>query len=142
MVDDDHEDIMLIRDALREVAPNIKFKSLNDGQELLEFLLNIIENGDHSVNTCPELILLDLNMPKKSGFEALEEIRSNPDLKGIPVIILSTSEIEQDIKRSFEAGANSFLSKPKDYDELLSQMKRTMEYWFGVSRLPSFNPAG
>jgi CheY-like chemotaxis protein len=141
MVDDDPEDIFLTRDALKEVAPQIEFKSLNDGQELMDYLSHTVKTVKNGKTSLPELILLDLNMPRKGGFEALDEIRSNPCLKRIPVVILSTSTTETDINRSFDAGANSFLSKPQTYNELLAVMHLTVDYWFGISRLPSNCPA-
>lgn len=135
MVDDDSEDVLLIGEAVREVAPKIDFKSLEDGKELMDYLYLTI--GSNGRNPCPELIFLDLNMPKKSGFEALAEMKSNAHLKRIPVIILSTSTVERDINRSFDMGANSFPSKPHSYNELLTLVSLTVDYWFGVSRLPS-----
>jgi CheY-like chemotaxis protein len=140
MVDDDPEDILLTRDALREVAPRLKFKSVNDGQELTDYLARAINSGRDASQPFPELVFLDLNMPRKSGFEVLGEMRSHPVLKRIPVVIWSTSTLEGDVNRSFDMGANSFISKPQSYDELLTVMSRAVEYWFGVSRLPSILP--
>lgn len=136
MVDDDLEDILLTREALEEVAPEIKFRSLNDGQEMMDYLFRVVKTGGYADEACPELILLDLNMPRKNGFEVLIEMRNHADLRRIPVIVLSTSTIKQDINRSFDLGANSFLSKPQTYEELLTVMSRAVEYWFGISRLP------
>jgi CheY-like chemotaxis protein len=139
MVDDDPEDILLTRDALKEVAPRIKFKSVNDGEELTDYLARAISAVKDASKPFPELVLLDLNMPRKSGFEVLDEMRSHPVLKRIPVVILSTSTLEGDINRSFDMGANSFISKPQSYEELLKVMSLAVEYWFGVSRLPSIS---
>jgi CheY-like chemotaxis protein len=136
MVDDDPEDILLTRDALEEIAPRIDLQSLNDGQELMDYLNKTVGTSAGAAQPCPELILLDLNMPRKSGFEVLGEMRGNPQLKRIPVVILSTSTEERDINRSFDMGANSFLSKPQTYDELLTVLGRTVEYWFEISHLP------
>jgi CheY-like chemotaxis protein len=137
MVDDDLEDIMLIRDAIKEVAPNIGFRSVNDGHELLEYLSLATGISNNAKNPCPEIILLDLNMPGKSGFEVLDEMKSDISLKGIPIVILSTSTARQDIDRSYKLGANTFIPKPQTYEELLTVMSQAMNYWFGISRLPS-----
>lgn len=140
MVDDDPEDILLTREALKEVAPRVGFESLNDGHQLLKYLGGIIFTGNSKSKACPGLIFLDLNMPGKNGFEVLDEMRHNPGLRRIPVVILSTSVMEKDINRSFDMGANSFIPKPQTYAELLTVMSRAMEYWFGVSRLPAVIP--
>ncbi len=137
MVDDDPDDILLMRDAIKEVAPSVKFKAVHDGQEMMDYL-SVAAGAAQDVRTpCPELILLDLRMPKKSGFEVLDEVKRDSVLRGIPVVILSTSTAEQDIDRSYSMGANTFIPKPQTYDELLTVMSQTMNYWFGISRLPS-----
>ncbi len=137
MVDDDPEDILLIREAIKEIAPNIKFRSVNNGQELMEYLSLATGSAKNAKNPCPEIILLDLNMPKKNGFEALDEVKSDLALKDIPVVVLSTSTSRDDVNRSYKLGANTFIQKPQTYDELLTVMSQAMNYWFGISRLPS-----
>jgi CheY-like chemotaxis protein len=137
VVDDDSEDILLTMEALKEVAPRVRFKSVKDGDELIDYLAVAMSAGKGSSKPFPELIFLDLNMPGKSGFEVLDAIRGDPVLKRIPIVILSTSTMEVDINRSFDMGANSFISKPQTYDELLTVMSRAVEYWFGVNSLPS-----
>ncbi len=137
MADDDPEDILLIRDAIKEVAPTITFKSVTDGQGLMDYLSFAVDRTGSAKNPCPELIFLDLNMPKKSGFEVLNEIKNNPGLRGIPVVIFSTSSSEQDIDLSYQMGANTFIPKPQTYEELLTVMSQALNYWFGISRLPS-----
>ncbi len=140
MVDDDYDDILLTREALGEVAPNIKFESVNDGQELIDHLSCALKTGDVAKDIFPELVFLDLNMPRKGGFEVLEEMKGHPDLKRIPVVIMSTSCSKQDVNKAFDMGANSFISKPYTYDELLVVMGRAVDYWFGISCLPSALP--
>lgn len=137
MADDDPEDILLIKDAIKEVAPTITFKSVNDGQGLIDYLSFAIAQTGSAKNPCPELILLDLNMPKKSGFEVLNEMKNDPGMKGIPVVIFTTSNSERDIDLSYEMGANTFIPKPQTYEELLTVMSQALNYWFGISRLPS-----
>jgi CheY-like chemotaxis protein len=88
----------------------------------------------------PGLILLDLNMPKKDGREALKEIRANPDLRKIPVVVLTTSKADTDIGRIYELGANSFISKPVSFDSLVEVMKILGRYWFEIVELPVKKP--
>ncbi len=137
MADDDPEDILLTKEAIEEVAPDINFKSVAGGQELIDYL-STVNKGDVSVDKpCPGLVLLDLNMPRKNGFEVLSEMKNDPTWKSIPVLVLSTSQGEGDINRSYGLGANAFIPKPRTFDELLLIMEQTMNYWFQVIRLPS-----
>ena len=136
MADDDEDDCLLAKEALAEnrLANNLYF--VNDGEELLDYLHNRGKFEDRAQNPRPGLILLDLNMPRKDGREALREIKADPELKSIPVVILTTSKEEEDIVRSYNLGANSFISKPVSFDGLIDVMRSLGEYWFGIVELP------
>lgn len=134
IADDDDEDRMLARDALNEsrLANTVFF--VEDGVDLLDFLY---QRGPYS-NSAPRpgLILLDINMPRMNGFEALREIRRDPDLRSIPVVMLTTSRAEEDIVRSYDLGVNSFISKPVTFEGLVDVMRTLGRYWFEIVDLP------
>ncbi|UII20039.1 response regulator [Fulvivirga ligni] len=133
MADDDPDDRMLAKEALIEnrLANDLHF--VEDGEELLDFLY---QKGKFQDAPRPGLILLDLNMPRMDGREALKHIKNDADLKRIPVIVLTTSKAEEDIVRSYDLGVNSFISKPVTFDELVEVTKRIGDYWFGIVELP------
>ena len=133
MADDDPDDRMLAKEALSEnrLANDLHF--VEDGEELLDFLY---QRGKFEDSPRPGLILLDLNMPRMDGREALKHIKNDADLKRIPVIVLTTSKAEEDIVRSYDLGVNSFISKPVTFDELVEVTKRIGDYWFGIVELP------
>lgn len=135
MADDDPDDRMLAQDALSEnrLANDLHF--VEDGEELLDYLY---KRGKYDVNNAPKpgLILLDLNMPRMDGREALRHIKNDAELKRIPVVVLTTSKAEQDIIRSYDLGVNSFISKPVTFEELVDVTRRIGDYWFGIVELP------
>ena len=135
MADDDPDDRMLTKEALEEnkLAHDLNF--VNDGVQLMDYLYR---RGEHNeVNAPkPDLILLDLNMPKMDGREALQKIKENPSFKRIPVIILTTSRAEEDIINSYDLGVNSFISKPVMFKDLVEVTRQIGQYWFGVVDLP------
>jgi CheY-like chemotaxis protein len=136
MADDDVDDRMLARDALLESRLANELYLVADGQELMDYLNRRGEYEQPSTSPRPGVILLDLNMPKKDGFEALTEIRSDPDLRQIPVVILTTSKAEEDIYRGYDLGANSFVTKPVTFDGLVQAMSALGQYWFEIVELP------
>jgi CheY-like chemotaxis protein len=135
MADDDDDDRMLAKDALAEsrLANNLHF--VEDGEELMDYLY---QRGKYTQENSPRpgLILLDLNMPKKDGREALKEIKSDPDFRQIPVVVLTTSKAEEDIYRSYDLGANSFITKPVTFGSLVVVMRTIGKYWFEIVDLP------
>ena len=135
MADDDPDDRMLTQEALMEnkLANDLHF--VEDGEELLDFLKKRGKYQDRDVPR-PGLILLDLNMPKKDGREALSEIKADPELRSIPIIVLTTSKAEEDIVKSYDLGVSSFISKPVTFDDLVKVAKAIGEYWFGIVILP------
>ena len=121
MADDDDDDFMLTQKALKESKLLNRLVRVRDGEELLDYLLQKGDYADEAVER-PGVILLDLNMPRKDGREALKEIKSNPELNDIPVVVFTTSKAEEDIYRSYKLGVNSFITKPVTFDNLISVM--------------------
>jgi len=136
MADDDADDRLLARDALTECQMASELHFVENGEELLEYLQRRGKYTQTSDSPRPSLILLDLNMPRKDGREALREIKSDPGLRTIPVVVLTTSKADTDIGRIYELGANSFISKPVSFDSLVEVMKVINRYWFETVELP------
>lgn len=136
MADDDADDRLLAKDAMEEsrVANDLRF--VEDGEQLLDYLNRRGEFSDPSQSPRPGLILLDLNMPKKDGREVLSEIKSDPNLRRIPIVIMTTSKAHEDISRSYDLGANSFITKPVTFERLVELMKTLGNYWIEFVELP------
>lgn len=136
MADDDEDDCMLAGEALAEsrLANDLHF--VRDGEELMDYLYRRGKYAQQSDSPRPGLILLDLNMPKKDGREALREIKADPNLRFIPIVVLTTSKAEEDICRSYDLGANSFIIKPVTFGALVEVMKTLGKYWFEIVELP------
>lgn len=141
IADDDPDDRLLTREALLQSDIPSRIAFVEDGEELLDYLLG---RGKFKNNTDPQpdLVLLDLNMPRKSGVEALQEIKSNQALRHIPIVVLTTSKEEEDIYRTYDLGVNSFITKPVTYESLINTMRILGKYWFEVVQLPSERQAG
>lgn len=135
MADDDEDDCMLVRDAFLESRSRNALHCVQDGEALMDYLFHRGDYSDESLAPVPDLILLDLNMPKKDGREALREIKSNPALRGIPVVVLTTSKLDEDICHSYDMGANSYLTKPLTFDELVTMINHLAKYWFDTVTL-------
>ncbi len=135
MADDDDDDYLLTKKALAETKLANTLIRVEDGEELMEYLKQRgkYENVDVSR---PGMILLDLNMPRKDGRETLKEIKSDPELRDIPVIIFTTSKAEEDIFRSYQLGGNSFITKPVTFDKLVKVISELGAYWFKLVKLP------
>ena len=134
--DDDENDYVLLSCATRRVHLPVPVCWVKDGVELLEYLRH---EGRYSGSTSypdPALVLLDLNMPRKDGRETLNEIRRDPGLRSVPVVILTTSHAAADIQLTYEAGANSFISKPAEFQRLVDIMELLKHYWFELVSLP------
>jgi CheY-like chemotaxis protein len=136
IADDDDDDRILARDALAEsrLANDLRF--VCDGEELLEYLRRTGPYTDPQLSPRPGLILLDLNMPRMDGREALREIKADPDLRSIPVVVLTTSKAEEDIYKTYDLGVNSFISKPVTFEGLVEIMHGLRRYWFEIVELP------
>jgi CheY-like chemotaxis protein len=136
LTDDDEEDLQMTQEALRESRLGNDLRITRDGEELMDYLHRRGRYSDPCDAPRPGLILLDLNMPRKDGREALAEIKVDPDLRRIPVIMLTTSKAEEDIFRSYDLGVNSFISKPVTFAGLVEAMRVVSEYWFEIVDLP------
>ncbi len=136
MADDDEDDILLTEKALKKGKLLNDLHSVKDGEELLDYLFRRGAFTDPLSAPRPGLILLDLNMPKKDGREALREIKSHAELRDIPIVVFTTSKAEEDIYRSYRLGVNSFITKPVTFEKLIEVMQALGKYWFEVVTLP------
>lgn len=136
MADDDADDRLLAQDALAECRLANDLHFVENGEELMDYLHRRGRFQAPAPAPLPGLILLDLNMPRKDGREALREIKANPEFRRIPVVVLTTSKADTDIGRIYELGANSFISKPVTFDSLVNVMKILGNYWFEIVELP------
>jgi CheY-like chemotaxis protein len=134
LADDDADDRLLVQEAFEENHLLNVMDTVEDGEELMDYLYR---RGKYNEATRPSMILLDLNMPRKSGLEALREIRADADLKSIPVVVLTTSKAEEDIIRSYELGVNSFIVKPVTFESLVELVRTLGRYWFQIVELPA-----
>ena len=137
LADDDQDDLMMTREALQQSRLGNDLRSVLDGEELMDYLLRRGLYADPASAPQPGLILLDLNMPKKDGREALAEIKADPKLRKIPVVVLTTSRAEEDVFRTYDLGVSSFITKPVTFDGLVEAMKVLAHYWFEIVELPS-----
>jgi CheY-like chemotaxis protein len=137
MADDDEEDCALTKEAMTDARLANEMRFVSDGEELMDYLRKRgkYDNGNEAPR--PGVILLDLNMPKKDGREALAEIKSDPDLRRIPVCVLTTSSDEEDIFRTYDLGVNSFMTKPVTFAGLVEVLQTWSRYWFEVVDLPT-----
>ena len=140
MADDDADDRLLAKDALAECRLANELHFVENGEELLDYLHRRGKYVNLANSPRPGLILLDLNMPKKDGRESLKEIKDDPRLRTIPVVVLTTSSADTDISRIYELGANSFITKPVSFDSLVEVMKILGRYWFEIVELPTRKP--
>ena len=135
MADDDPDDRMLMRQALAENHLSNVIEFVENGADLMDYLR---KGGKYTAENSsrPDLILLDLNMPKMDGREALKLIKSDPDFRRIPVIVLTTSKAEEDIFQTYDLGVNSFICKPVRFHDLVEVTREIGKYWFGTVALP------
>jgi len=136
LADDDADDRMMASDALEESRLANDLRCVEDGEELMDYLHRRGKFVPPNEAPRPGLILLDLNMPRKDGREALKEIKAEPELRSIPVIVLTTSKAEEDIYRTYDLGVNSFITKPVNFESLVAVMKALGKYWFEIVELP------
>ncbi len=137
LVEDNPGDVILTEEALRDDKLKVTLNVVNDGEEAMDFLNR---RGAHTNAPRPDLILLDLNLPKKDGREVLAEIKNDPLLKSIPVVILTTYQAEEDILKAYALNANCYVQKPIDLDQFIKVVKNIESFWFTVVKLPEHNP--
>lgn len=141
MADDDPDDRMLTRDALEESRLRNSFETVEDGEQLMDYLHQRGNYSGDAARPLPGLILLDLNMPRKDGREALKEIKNCPELRRIPVVVMTTSKAEEDILRTYDLGVNSFIVKPVTFEGMVDVLKTIGKYWFEIIELPPYEVA-
>lgn len=133
LVEDNEGDIGLVEEVFEEGRINNNLNITEDGEEAMEFLR---KEGEFANSPRPDLILLDLNLPKKDGREVLEEIKEDENLRRIPVVVLTTSTAEEDILKSYDMHANSYITKPVDFDQFIKVIKSIEDFWLEVVKLP------
>jgi two-component system, chemotaxis family, response regulator Rcp1 len=136
LVEDNPADVKITQRALRESAFPVELLVVRDGQEAVEYLLR---QGSHAGDPewrSPDLILLDLNLPKLNGLEVLQRIRSTPGLLTVPVVILTTSKRQEDIQETYAAGANTYIEKPQEFARFVQVLQTIQRYWLDTALLP------
>jgi CheY-like chemotaxis protein len=139
LVEDDPQDVELTLRAFRSENVQSRIEVVRDGEEALDYLFSRGLYKNRPADQLPNLILLDLKLPKVGGFQVLQEIKSNPECASIPVIVLTSSGEQRDIAESYKLGANSYIQKPVDIVEFRRAIKSLTDYWLGVNKLP-FSP--
>lgn len=137
LVEDDDDDYFLTRDAFQEAHIEVDLRRVKNGEELLDYLLHRGQFQSLNGSSQPVVILLDLNMPRKDGREALREIKSDPALKGIPVVVLTTSKDQEDLEGTYELGGNSFIRKPSSFSKFVDIVGTIKKYWLDTVEVPS-----
>jgi CheY-like chemotaxis protein len=136
LADDDPDDRMLAKEAFVESRLRNKLETVEDGEELMDYLQGRGDYSGSNKKAKPDLILLDLNMPRKDGREALREIKSSPELRRIPIVVLTTSKADEDVIRTYDLGVNSFITKPVTFEALVDVLTALGRYWFEIVELP------
>lgn len=133
LIEDNDGDILLIEEALEDAQIAHHLHIIQDGEAAIEFMLRI---GKDETAITPDLVLLDINLPKKNGYEVLQVIKGDPALKGIPVLMLTTSSSEKDIMKSYAYHANCLITKPADVNKFIESIKEICEFWLRIVHLP------
>jgi CheY-like chemotaxis protein len=137
MAEDDADDRLLVKDAMAECQWNAEIRFVENGEQLMDYLKHRGNFVDPETAPRPGLVILDLNMPRMDGREVLREMKANADFRRIPVVVLTTSHADTDIERIYDLGANSFISKPLDFQSLVNLMRLLGQYWFKAVELPA-----
>ena len=138
VAEDDSADAFFLKRAFSKVGVRTALHFVRDGQEVLDYLLGEGQFADRHAHPRPDLLLLDLKMPRMDGFQVLDVVRQRPGIKRLPVVIFSSSAQEQDINRAYDLGANSYLVKPHAMEDLAKIVERLEKYWFEVNRHPDY----
>jgi CheY-like chemotaxis protein len=134
LVEDDPGDVLMTKEAFEDYKLNNTLHVVNDGAEAMDFLRR---QGEHADAPRPDLVLLDLNLPRMDGREVLQAIKSDPELASIPVVVLTTSEAEEDVLRSYSLHANAYVTKPVDFDRFIQVVRQIDDFFVTVVRLPT-----
>jgi CheY-like chemotaxis protein len=134
LVEDDPGDVLLIREAFDFNKVHNNLNVVSDGEQALDYLRG---TGAYAGRTRPDLVLLDLNLPRKDGREVLAEVKTDPDLRTIPIVVLTTSEAEEDVLKSYQLHANAYVTKPVDFERFVSIVRQIDDFFVSVVRLPS-----
>jgi CheY-like chemotaxis protein len=137
LVEDNEDDVVIIQEAFVDSRLLNVFKTVSDGEEALAYLRR---EGKHKVACMPDIVLLDINMPKKNGFEVMQAMKADPRLRTLPVIMLTMSDRDEDVIRSYANGACSYIRKPIDLDQFHTVIKQFELYWTMISRIPIRQP--
>ncbi len=140
MAEDDADDRLLFEEALEETRFANQVDFVEDGQELMDYLHREGKYISLQNDPLPGILLLDLNMPKKDGRQCLAEIKQDPGLRHIPVVVLTTSSSDEDVIKTYDLGVNSFITKPVTFDSMLDAVRKVTDYWFELVRIPRHNP--
>jgi len=136
VADDDTQDTMLVQMAVERAALSLRIDTVRDGEEAIDYLMGRSHYADRHTHPFPSLMLLDLKMPRLSGFDVLDFVRRQPGLRQLPIVIFSSSDDPKDIRRAYDAGANSYLCKPHSNDDLSALLKALEEYWCKFNHFP------
>jgi CheY-like chemotaxis protein len=136
LVEDDADHSELVRRAIEELGPDVRLVALADGEVALDYLFRRGEWAASERSPRPDLVLLDLRLPRLDGFSVLREIKSAPALRHLPVVILTSSSSDRDVEQAYAEHANSYLVKPHDYERLVTLLGRTRDYWLVRNRAP------
>jgi len=136
LIEDDRDHTELVRRAIEELGRDVRLLALADGEAALDYLFRRGEWADPERSPRPDLVLLDLRLPRLDGFSVLREVKSAPALRHLPVVVLTSSSSDRDVERAYAEHANSYLVKPHDYDRLLTLLGRTRDYWLVRNRGP------
>jgi CheY-like chemotaxis protein len=134
LVEDDPGDVLLIREAFEYNKVHNNLNVVSDGEQALAYLRR---EGEHEGASRPDLVLLDLNLPRKDGREVLAEVKQDPELRTIPIVVLTTSEAEEDVLKSYQLHANAYVTKPVDFERFVSIVRQIDDFFVSVVRLPS-----
>jgi CheY-like chemotaxis protein len=137
LVEDNADDVLFVERAFRKVAPRFRLEVVRDGAAAIHYLTGTCPYNDRTAFPLPRLILLDLQMPRMDGFQFLDWLRKQPSFESLPVVILAGATITPDVQRAYQAGANSFVTKPLDPSVLSVELKNTLEYWVPMTTPPT-----
>jgi CheY-like chemotaxis protein len=136
LIEDDANDVLLVQRALRRAELDVDLRVVRDAREAIAYLEGTGAYSDRDAHPLPALVLLDLKMPAKSGFEVLAWARAQPGIRRLPLVVLTSSRAADDVARAYDAGASSYLVKPVAFDELRAMLRALAEYWLGVNVAP------